>query len=209
MDQLIEFLSQPYQDKSPLDTVLELLTFVFGISSVWLVKKQSVWAYPVGLVATAITAWLLYKVGYYGEMTVNAYFTVMSFFGWYKWGKGRPDGSNLQITRTGTVEKLTGIGMFCLTIVVIFAVYTLFGQVIGTANYIDIFISGLFFTAMWFMALKKIEHWTLWIIGDAIAVPLYWHRGYGILALEYVLFTILAVFAYLEWRKVLTRKATS
>jgi nicotinamide mononucleotide transporter len=53
------------------------------------------------------------------------------------------------------------------------------------------------------MALKKIENWTLWIIGDLIAVPLYWYKGLGILALEYVIFTLLAVLAYIEWKKIL------
>jgi nicotinamide mononucleotide transporter len=28
-----------------------------------------------------------------------------------------------------------------------------------------ILASGIFFTGMWYMALKKIENWTLWIIG--------------------------------------------
>jgi nicotinamide mononucleotide transporter len=56
---------------------------------------------------------------------------------------------------------------------------------------------------MGFMALKKIENWTLWIIGDIIVVPLYAYRGLGMLALQYLIFTILAILAYLEWKKTL------
>ena len=73
-------------------------------------------------------------------------------------------------------------------------------------NYIDIFTSGLFFTAMWYMALKKIENWTLWIIGDCIVVPLFAYRGLGMLSLQYFIFTILAVYGYLEWKKILKEK---
>jgi nicotinamide mononucleotide transporter len=51
--------------------------------------------------------------------------------------------------------------------------------------------------------LKKIENWTLWIVGDLIAVPIYAYRGLGILALQYVIFTILAIMAYMEWRRTL------
>ena len=54
-----------------------------------------------------------------------------------------------------------------------------------TENYLDIFTSGIFFTAMWFMANKKIENWTLWIIADLITVPLYAYRGLGMLSLQY------------------------
>ena len=56
------------------------------------------------------------------------------------------------------------------------------------------------------MANKKIENWTLWIIGDLIVTPLYAYRGLGILALQYLIFTILAILAYLEWRKILNSK---
>jgi nicotinamide mononucleotide transporter len=55
------------------------------------------------------------------------------------------------------------------------------------------------------MALKKIENWTLWIIGDVIAVPLFAYRGLGMLSLQYIIFTILAVLAYIEWKKILIK----
>ena len=59
---------------------------------------------------------------------------------------------------------------------------------------------------MWFMANKKIENWTLWIVADAIATPLYAYRGLGMLALQYLIFTFLAIAAYLEWHKILKKE---
>jgi len=56
---------------------------------------------------------------------------------------------------------------------------------------------------MWLMALKKIENWTLWIIGDLICIPLYGYRGLGILSVQFIIFTLLAVLAYIEWRKIM------
>jgi nicotinamide mononucleotide transporter len=55
------------------------------------------------------------------------------------------------------------------------------------------------------MAIKKIENWTLWIIGDLIAVPLFWYRGLNMLALQYIIFTILAILAYIEWKEILDK----
>ena len=103
-------------------------------------------------------------------------------------------------------EKLTGAGLFCLTIVVIFGVYKAFGQKMELANYVDVLSSGLFFTAMWYMARKKIENWTLWIVANLIVIPLYAWRGLGLLALQYVIFTVLAVMAYIEWKKILNKR---
>ena len=95
--------------------------------------------------------------------------------------------------------------MFLLTIGVTYAVYKGYGTHIDSSNYIDMFTSGLFFTAMWFMANKKLENWTLWIFADLITVPLYAYRGWGMLSLQYLIFTILAIQGYLAWKKSLNK----
>ena len=93
--------------------------------------------------------------------------------------------------------------MFFFFFFVVFAIYNFFDYTIKEDNYVDIFASGIFFTAMWYMANKKIENWTLWIFGDILVVPLYAYRGLGMLSLQYLIFTILAILAYLEWKKIL------
>jgi len=200
---MIEFFTESYKNTPWLVIVLEAITFVFGIASVYFAKKENIWVYPTGLVATTITVYLLYRAGYFGDMVINGYYSIMSIYGWYNWSRKENGTKVIAVSRTNVREKLTGFGMFLLTIIVIFAVYKIFDYEIKTENYLDIFTSGLFFTAMWYMAFKKIENWTLWIIGDLIAVPIYAYRGLGILSLEYVFFTILAIMAYFEWRKIL------
>ncbi|HAJ83067.1 nicotinamide mononucleotide transporter, partial [Zunongwangia profunda] len=54
---------------------------------------------------------------------------------------------------------------------------------------------------MWYMAIKKLENWTLWIFADIITVPLYAYRGLGMLSLQYIIFTILAIQGYLVWKR--------
>jgi nicotinamide mononucleotide transporter len=200
---MIDFFIDAYLQKSSLDIILEAIMFFFGIISVWYAKKENVLAYPTGLIATVITVYLLYKVGYYGDMVINFYYSVMSIYGWYMWSTKSIDGNALPISRTNQQQKFIGGIMFFLTIVVIYGVYIGFGYEIKTENYIDMLTSGIFFTAMYFMALKKIENWTLWIIGDIICIPLYAYRGLGMLSLQFVIFTILAIQAYFAWKKTL------
>lgn len=205
MSNLYDFFLASYRNTPDVVIALEIVAFFFGIGSVWLAKKESILVYPTGLVATVISVYLLFRADYIGDMLINVYYSIMSIFGWYNWSRKTGSDDHIPISRTNNRQKLTGIGMFLLTIVVIFAIYNATGTRIRTENYLDIFISGLFFTAMWYMALKKIENWTLWIIGDLIAIPIYGYRGLGILALQYVIFTVLAIMAYLEWRKVLNK----
>lgn len=200
---MIEFFLDAYKNKSTFDIIMEAIVFVFGILSVYYAKKENILVYPTGIVATIITVYLLYQAGYFADMTLNIYFSFMSIYGWINWSKVKENEHVYKISRTNDRQKIIGILLFFLTIVITYIIYHLFGQEILPENYIDIITSGIFFTGMWYMAMKKIENWTLWIIGDIIAVPLYAYRGLGMLSLQYVFFTILAILAYIEWRKIL------
>ena len=199
---MIDFLISQYKNASTTQICLEFLAFVFGIISVFCAKKENIWVYPTGLVSTVITVYLLYQASYFGDMTMNVYYSIMSIYGWYKW-MSKSKEEDLLITRTNTKEKIIGFGFFILTMFITYLVYKFFDYKLEIPNYIDIFTSGIFFTAMWYMAIKKIENWTLWILGDCIAVPLFAYRGLGMLSLQYLIFTILAILAYLEWKKIL------
>ena len=202
---MIEFFINQYKNATLTQILLESMAFVFGIISVFCAKKQNIWVYPSGIVSTIITIYLMYQASYFGDMTMNFYYTIMSVYGWYLWSKkiAQP---NLEISRTTSREKINGFGLFILTMIFTYFVYVFFNTKLEFLNYIDIFTSGLFFTAMWFMAKKKIENWLLWIFADFIAVPLFAYRGLGMIALQYFIFTILAILAYIEWNKILVQK---
>lgn len=204
---MLDFFLNSYKDKAVLDIFIEIIVFFFGIMSVIYAKKENILVFPVGLIATVLTVYLLYKVGYFADMTVNIYYSIMSVYGWINWSKKKGDVPEYQISRATKKQKWLGLLMFTITICVMYGIYKLFDQPILQENYIDIFTTGIFFTAMWFMALKKIENWTLWIIGNLISIPLYGYRGLGILSLQFIIFTILAIMAYREWNAIIQQQA--
>lgn len=203
---MLDFFLNSYKDKAVLDIFIEIIVFFFGIMSVIYAKKENILVFPVGLIATVLTVYLLYKVGYFADMTVNIYYSIMSVYGWINWSKKKGDVPEYQISRATKKQKWLGLLMFTITIFVMYGIYKLFDQPILQENYIDIFTTGIFFTGMWFMALKKIENWTLWIIGNLISIPLYGYRGLGILSLQFIIFTILAIMAYREWNAIIQQQ---
>jgi nicotinamide mononucleotide transporter len=66
--------------------ILEFLAFICGILSVWFAKGKYI-SISTGLIATIITVYYYIKAGYVGDMLINAYFSVMSIYGWYKWSR--------------------------------------------------------------------------------------------------------------------------
>jgi len=198
---VLDFFFEPYNCRSVLLIVLEAIAFVFGIASVYLAKKEHIGVYPTGIVATLITMYLFFIDRLLGDMIMNAYYSIMSFYGWYEWSRVQDQKKVRQISRVNEKEKRIAFVLIIATMIVMYAVYRLTGTPIASSNGIDILSSGLFFTAMWLMALKKLENWTLWIIANCISVPLYAYRGWGMLSLQYVIFTVLAIQGYNQWKK--------
>ena len=205
MSHIFDFFFESYRNKEAITIILEAIVFVTGILSVWFAKKESIWVYPIGLIATVISVYFLFVEKLIGDMMMNFYFSIMSIYGWWNWARTKNNKKVVEISRTTKQEKIIGFGLFLLTIVITFIVYKAFGIEVETANYIDVFTSGIFFTGMWYMAKKKLENWTLWIFADLITVPLYASRGLGMLALQYLIFTILAIQAYILWKKSLDK----
>ncbi|MFK6999338.1 nicotinamide riboside transporter PnuC [Flavobacterium oreochromis] len=196
-----------YQNVPNWQIWLETIAFIFGILSVWFAKKESHLVFPTGIIATTITVYIMYNAKYMADMSINIYYTIMSIYGWYKWAEVKPNNEiTLRITQTNKKEKLIGFIMFVLTGIICVGIYKLFKIEIHQNNWIDIFTTCIFFTAMWFMALKKIESWSLWILGDFLIVPILWSRELYIFAIQYIIFTFLAILAYLEWKKILNKE---
>jgi nicotinamide mononucleotide transporter len=201
MSHIIDFFLDPYKNRDLSLIALEAIAFFFGIASVVYAKKENILVYPTGLVATVITVYLFYIDTLFGDMMMNFYYSIMSIYGWWNWARVKNNKKVVRISRTNTREKQVGVIFFLLTMIITYGVYRLYGTELNYTNYIDILTSGIFFTAMWYMANKKLENWTLWILADIITVPLYAYRGWGMLSLQYLIFTFLAIQGYLAWKK--------
>ena len=201
MNHTFDFFLDAYRLTPTTLIVLEAVAFIFGILSVYYAKKANILVYPTGLICTVITVYILNINEYYGDMMMNFYYSVMSIYGWWNWARKKEDKPVVPISRTNSKEKIIGVIFFLVTMIVTYAVYKAYDYDMQVPNYIDVVTSGIFFTAMWYMANKKLENWTLWIIGDIITIPLYAYRGLGMLSLQYLIFTILAIQGYIAWKK--------
>jgi nicotinamide mononucleotide transporter len=102
-------------------------------------------------------------------------------------------------------EKITAIIIFVSTIVFVIIVYLYFNKFTNWYSYVDTFLTAVFFVGMWLMAKRKIENWIFWIIGDIISIPLYFAKGYTFTSFQFLIFTIIAVYGYLEWKEILNK----
>jgi len=206
MNELIESLFGQYSTYDPAEVYLEIIAIIFGFLSVWYAKNNKIWVYPTGLVSTSIFVYLLFKWELLGDMMINAYYFIMSIYGWYIWTRKVDATHNTPITRTTKKEKITSVIIFISTLLFVFIVYKSFDKWNGWVAYVDTITTAIFFVGMWLMARKKIENWIYWIIGDIISVPLYFYKGFTFTSFQYLIFTLIAIFGYLEWKKLLNKE---
>ena len=206
MGEVCDFFLSSYSDYSRVDIVLEFLAFWFGIISVVFAKKQNILVYPTGIICTIITMYLMYKVSLLGHILVNLLYTIISLFGWWNWSRRENNDLVVKVSKFTSNDLSKSLLIFFFIVFVAYFAHDFFATNFeGQIKELDILTSGIFVTAMWLMANKKLENWILWIIGNVITIPLYLSSDKIILSIQYVIFTILAIQAYIEWKKSLSK----
>ena len=203
---MFEFLFDQYKDSPTYVIVLEVTAILFGLLSVWFAKKDNIWVFPTGIINTAIYVYLLWKWSLLGDMMINFYYVIMSIYGWYIWTRKKGDVVEFPISRMTLSEKKWSVVIFTLTVLFVVLVYTIFDKFTHWTSYVDTLVTGIFFVGMWLMARRKIENWILWIVGDILSIPMYFVKGYSFTGIQYLIFTIIAIFGYLEWKRTLQQK---
>jgi len=200
---MIEYLFSQYSTYSTFNIFLEITAVFFGLFSVWCAKKDNILVFPTGLVSTFIYAYLLWQWNLLGDSMINVYYFVMSIYGWYHWTRKKGDVDEFPVSIMTNKEKVMAVIIFVATLVFVIVVYLYFDKFTSWYSYLDTILTAIFFVGMWLMAKRKIENWIFWILGDLLSIPLYFAKGYTFTSLQYLVFTIIAVYGYLEWKKIL------
>lgn len=217
MNEIINYLIEPYTTYENFQIILECIAAFLGIASVFFSMKRNIWVYPTGIVSTFLYIYLYFNWGLYGESLINFYYTIMSVYGWILWRKNtEEDHVHVQVYWASKQDYLKAAGLFVFTFLFILAVYYYrplidsgfnfaldheLGFFYTAVDYIDASLTGIFLIGMWMMAKQKVDNWIFWIIGDLIMIPLLLYKGYAISSIQYLVFTILAVKGLIEWKK--------
>ncbi len=213
---LYELFIQPYESYQSYQIVLEILATIFGLISVYFSIKKNIWVYPTGIISTGLYVYILYVFGLLGDSLINIYYTIMSIYGWILWSQSSNSAGEVRISWATKKDWIIASILFVVSIGIVTTIYyykpildnqfSKNGIQLGLyhldwANWLDIFITALLLIGMWLMAKRRIENWIFWIVADIISIPMYIYKGLGITSLQYLVFTIMAIIGYREWKK--------
>jgi len=188
---------QSFYENILASTWLEAVAVIFGLLSVWFARKENILVYPTGIISVLIYVYICLTVKLYADMGINAFYFFMSIYGWVKWSRKTGDRPSMPIAWASKLEwilSVTGLIIFFFILYYVLKNYTDSNVPIWDALTTAIFIIG-----MWLMALKKIENWLAWILGDLISIPLYASKGLILTSIQFAIFLALATAGYLAW----------
>lgn len=177
----------------------EILGFATGALCVWLVARQNVASWPIGIANNLVWILLFATAGLFADSLLQVIYIALALWGWWAWTHRDGRRGDLPVSSTTAAQwrwlLLAGLaGTLTLT-------WALDTQTASSVPFLDALTTTLSLLATWGQIRKKVQSWWLWMLADVIYVPLYAYKGLNLTAVLYVGFFALCVRGYLAWRE--------
>ncbi|HEU4994855.1 MAG TPA: nicotinamide riboside transporter PnuC [Gemmatimonadaceae bacterium] len=182
---------------------LEWIAAILSAVSVYLSARENIWSWPSGIVSVAMYGFIFVHAGLYSDAGLQAFFLVISVYGWYEWLHGGANRTRLGVSRA--TSRIWGVSVL-LGLVSWVALGLLTSKLRGVSlPFLDSALTTVSVIAQIMMTRKILENWILWIAVDVVYVPMYVYKGLYPTAALYAVFLGLAVMGLVEWRRSLQR----
>jgi nicotinamide mononucleotide transporter len=185
---------------------VEILGFITGALCVWLLARQNIWNWPIGIANNIFYIVVFLKSGLYGDSGLQAAYIVLAGYGWWTWVSPHREHSELPVTRTTGKQWLWLIPVTAAAALILrisLAEYTP-----STVPAWDGLTTALSLAATWGQCKKLLECWWIWIAADVIYIPLYVYKGLRLTAVLYLVFMLLCIAGLRAWHKALAGPRT-
>jgi len=184
---------------------IEAIAALLGILSVWYARKENILVFPFGIANVVIYIYICFAARLYANAGINAVYLISNIFGWYMWSRTGDDNGTLQISRNSLLQNTLS---WVAVALIYLSVFFLLRRVNSDDNaylqswlpWIDAFNTSFFLVATLLMAIKKLENWQFWIIGNIISIPIYASQGLYFTSIQYSVFLMLAILGWKEWK---------
>ena len=184
----------------------ELLGAILGILYIRFSIRQNILTWPTGILTSLLYVIVFFKSGLYAAMGLQFYYVVISIYGWYYWLKGKTDVDKTVLPVQAVNKKLwVKIGF---TSIIIYAaiLFVLIRFSDSEVPLLDSLTTSFSIVATWMLAKKYIENWIIWIFVDFVTIGLYIYKSLWPTVILFLVYTVMAFFGYIEWKKDLKRQ---
>ena len=183
-----------------LGNYIEILGAILGLAYIFFSIKQHILTWPTGLLTSALYVVVFFNARLYADMGLQVYYVIISIYGWYFWLSGKKQ--NEKKVGVRSTRKILWLKLAVVSI----ALYALLLFILSNYTnsdvpHMDSVTTALSIVATWMLARKYIEHWLLWIFIDGFSAGLYIYKGLWATVILFIVYTVMALLGYIEWRK--------
>ena len=192
-----------------LYTSAEILGMIFSILFVLLAIKESTWCWLFGAIGGVFYIFAYFQHKFYADMSLQFYYVVVSVYGWWNWTIGKKQDKNAHLPIVSVASKqwlpliATTMGVFLVYVYLLYN-FTDSPVIIG-----DSFVTAVCIIATWMAAKRMLENWLFFIMADVVSIGLYIYKGMYPTILLFVVYTIMAIIGYLQWKKDIKKEESS
>ena len=177
-------------------TPLEIAANVFSGAAILLAGRNSVHTWWTGIVGCGLFVLLFYESRLYADVTLQFFFVVTGFIGWWQWKHGTVE---RPITYAGRTRVLWAIAGGIATTAIYGLLLHRFTD--AYAPFADSLVLSFSVVGQLLMMNRRIENWPFWLLVNTVAVPLYASRGLALTSAVYAVYWINALVAWRHWVK--------
>ena len=180
---------------APIDLLASALTLI----NVALIVRRSLWNYPFGLAAVAVSAVVFWRERLYSDVLLQGFFFAVQFYGWWVWSRHRARDGGVSVAWLSWRQRGLALG---LTLTATVAWGALMHRLTDASlPWWDAANLMLSVAAQILMSRRFGENWALWIVVDVNAIGLYAAKGLAAFTFLYVVLTGLAIWGFLQWQR--------
>jgi nicotinamide mononucleotide transporter len=186
---------------------IELAGAILGIAYIYFSIRQHILTWITGLLTSLLYIVVFYQTKFYADMGLQFYYVAISIYGWYLWKSKKPgltEKTNLPVIHARRNFFL--ISAMATWIIFLLIRFILVRYTDSMIPNMDAATTALSITATYMLARKMIEHWIIWVVVDVVSAGLYIYKGLWATSLLFLVYTLMAVIGYKQWKNELLRQ---
>lgn len=173
----------------------EIFAVITGVLSVFFSYRKSILTFPMGMISCLLYIYICFSSGIYADSGINAFYFLMSIYGWFNWGKSM----EFKVQKLKIKEHYYMILFTILIFLILFFLLLKFSD--SDVIIVDAITTSLCISGMLLMAWRNIENWIYLLIANVISIPLYLYKELYFSSLLFIILSIFAVLGFLNWKK--------
>ncbi len=187
-----------------LFTTLEGWSFIFSLIFVVLSIKKNTYSWLFAIISSVLYGFVCWQNKLYLTAYLQGFFILTSIYGFIQWDKNSINKNNLQQKWQATHLNKNGFILITSLALVLFgiisAIFAIFTKV-GNMMYIESLAASLSLVAQFLSAKRCMQNWLFWLIINIMYVAVNFHQHLYLMALLYLIFSILSIDGYMKWKK--------